>query len=1575
MHFRLWSALCLTVAVLFFSGCSGKEEGPKACSISTDCGKGERCVRQVCKTIQVTNEPPVAQILKQKEEHRVRQNSSFELDGSKSADPDGDDITHAWTFVEKPEKSQATIDKNDQAKASFKADVEGIFIVQLVVTDTKQAKSNPARIKIEVYGKDGNGDPIANAGTDQLVGLNHDVKLNGANSSDPDGDELTYAWTIKSKPTGSKAQLNDPKSKTPEFKTDVEGKYIVELIVNDGLEGSQPDTVSIQARSDFELQPELTKIAPAEGFVDSELDLVLTGKGFSKDANVIFDGVALDAKRIKYTNETELKVKLSLFGKTPKEYEISVRNPNSKESKPQKFNAKPLPNPKITALSPNVASEGTQLEVRVKGTGFVQKTEILFQAVPLLTTYVSGTEVKVKLDLRQTLPGKYKVQARNPGNRSSDPVDFTVIQPGPPPKLRVLNPPFAKTGTKLAFSIHGIGFSPNAVILFDGKPLPSKRIRRDQINADPELDLTSIKPGKYAVQALNQDGQKSNTEIFVVEDKVPTPVINRILPFFVYLGGPNKLGVYGTGFAKGASLIIGNNTIGGTNVRFRSSTYIEVDVDTTKGTWTPSDQQAKVKNPSGKTSNGFKVTVAYRVPSISSVTPNGWVNKCNTTVKIFGNNFVKTSKVLFGSTTYTTTSTTHPLKFISEKELSFQLIASKVKTGTHNIYVDNGPKARSTAAPFMMQSASSMPVPEISSSRPSAAAADTEVTLALTASGSKYAYRGAIVYFDGKPMPTSCQTFGSSTRCYSFGVKLDLTGVKPGTHHLTVANPCGAQGKKFPFLVTDAPKPYIGNINPPYAFIGEKKGFVLTGSDFSKRAQIIWGGKNVATKYKDDKQISTTNMIDFASAKAGDVDVQVDNGNNNKSQAVKFSVLAKGHKLLINTVSTRTFDRGKIYNNLTVAGAGFTAKTEFYFNGKKITAKFSVPSLVTISGVDFQKVKAGVYYLYAKEGSLVSNKYPLFAKPYPPPVMDRISPNYIFEGTATTYISIYGSRFCKPNTSRRCTSNPKIVIAGPSNKDYSSNYRITYTYVTTTYAYVRGPLTTSSMPVGNYKIYFELPTGERSAPALFEIRPTPPPIIQRFNPAIGYAGTSFSLRMYALHFCPRSGTRCSKNPTLSITGSGLTNYAANFKVTSFYQSSPTYGYLYGTFDAKSMKAGTYKFQLTHPTSGKKSNIMSFTLKPPPSPEPQRFSPAVGYAGTKFSLTLYINHFCPAVSRRCSPNPSVSITSPSNPLVNYGTNFKITYTYVSSPTYGYMRGEFDATKMKPGTYNWVITHPTNKRKSVVTPFILKPTPDPQIRYLYRRYARTTSTTTHSLYGYHFDKGAKAYLDGKIVPTTYSSPTFLRITMRANTHKAGYYKVTVKNGNGRTSAPFIFPVISGTTPTVTMVTAPIHQGDKLSMYFYGINWNRSNRSPTIQVDGKTVTGSKYCYVTSTSYQYCRFSNYIVNLKPGTHTAVYVDGTKKSAPYTFYVLKLPPPELDYTSPNTITQGSTKYTLRVYGRYYTTGSVVRIGLNTYKPYIQYSTYMYIYIDTTKLKKGVHKVNVINPGNQVSNSVNLTIQ
>lgn len=1441
---NVWVVVCLCIGWMGWVGCTSTDPNANTpCKTSSDCKKSERCIRNECKPFVKTNNPPVASVGKNQ---RVRLTSTVELDGSLSKDPDGDALTFDWVLYKRPIGSKISIQNADKKKASLKADVPGLYVVQLVVKDTKGLKSRPARTEIEFYGKDENGDPIASAGADSIGCLGEDVSLDGTRSTDPDGDKLTYEWAFTSKPKDSQAQLDDPTTEKPRFTADKAGKYILSLIVSDGLESSPPDTISIQVLSDCKLEPKITKVTPNSGYIESQVPIQIRGTGFSEQASVLFNGNVIPEDAVKFVDPTELQVRLSLMGVTPKEYSIVVRNPNQKKSNAVPFTAKDLPIPTLKKLLPATGVSGAKMEIKAEGIGFTKRSEALFNLVPLKTKFISETELSFMLDLSQTLPGMYKVKIQNPGGRASKELEFKVIEPGPAPILNVLNPPSGQTGKKLPFSVHGVGFSPGAEIYFDGKKLASKRIRRDEIQAASDLDLTNIPAGAYDVYVRNPDGKISNKQKFVVDPIDPTPILDRILPFFIYLDdSSNTLAVYGSRFLKGLKLKIGTQEITGANIIYKSSTYFEAKVDTTKGTWAEGDQNAIVVNPNGKSSKPFKVTVTYRLPSISSITPNAWTTGCDTQVTISGNNFIKLSEVAFGKLKFTTTSTTHPLTFVNDQTLTLNLKKAALPSGSHTIQVINATKAKSTTMTFRITEQASVPTPEIREVRPSAARADTKVSVIMYYNGSNRFWNGAIVYLNGKAQKTTCSS--SSSTCYNLGAELDLTGLKPGKHNLTVKNPCGKASATFPFYVAPAPKTYISSISPAFARPGDKKKFVVTGLNFSKNAQISWGGQLIPTTWKSNTELITTNSIDFASAKAGDViDVFVDNKNGQKTATFKFSILDKKATLYITSLSASELERGIVHNGLQISGGGFTKTSEVYFNGNKVTTKFATPFQLIADGIDLKTLPAGTYPLYVKDGANQSNTVVLLAKPRREPILDYIRPAVLIKGTSAR-MYVYGKYFCEmaSATSRSCVGGSyKVLILDPSGKDVSSSFAVTRAYGAIGWSYsgyVYGQLNSASWSVGDYKVYFELPTGERSIAAILQIKPPPPPTVTELSP---------------------SGIRSGDTKTVRIRGSYLVKGASvliglqSFITTGGSTSGSSY--IDAVINATSgLQPGSHQLIVQNP-DGQMSKPIAFTIYPKDVvPLVQYTSPDVAYSGYSGSLYVYGDN----------------ITST--------TKLEIDGKAVSAQ-YRSSRGGYlyaSSWKAPTSTKSYSVQLVEGTKKSNVFKLGNAGGKGPFIRYISPD-NRSSSLSTYRLsmyiYGFAFGSNSVILLDGQSYTPAYRGSSYIRLSQSISGYKN--YTVQVRDGLGNVSNKAIFSFVSSTGMRISYASpSSVLAGEtKYDVGRARISGSKFTANSVIYLNNKAL---KTTFVSSTRLTVNEVLDFTTNTKAELWHWEVRDGAKKS------------------------------------------------------------------------------------------------
>jgi hypothetical protein len=161
------------------------------------------------------------------------------FDGDGSSDPLGEPLLFAWTVVERPPLSIATLVSADSASPTFVPDVAGAYRLELVV-QAGARQSAPDTVTLLA-----DHPPVADAGPDLAVGLVHDVLLDASTSYDLDGDPLTYNWSMRSRPATSTASLWSTAWQAT-FTTDVEGLYEIDLEVGDWLT-TDTHTISVVA--------------------------------------------------------------------------------------------------------------------------------------------------------------------------------------------------------------------------------------------------------------------------------------------------------------------------------------------------------------------------------------------------------------------------------------------------------------------------------------------------------------------------------------------------------------------------------------------------------------------------------------------------------------------------------------------------------------------------------------------------------------------------------------------------------------------------------------------------------------------------------------------------------------------------------------------------------------------------------------------------------------------------------------------------------------------------------------------------------------------------------------------------------------------------------------------------------------------------------------------------------------------------------------------------------------------------------------------------------------------------------
>ncbi len=223
-----------------FDSCDGSEEQFSSRSVSLD-NDGDGMTDSADPDCAV-NTAPMADA---GPDQTVTVDDTVTLDGSASSDADGNNLTFVWS-LSAPTGSAAALSDLAAVNPTFVADLSGTYTASLTVNDgTEDSALDSVTITAEAVVV--NTPPVASAGPDQIVDTGTTVSLDGAASSDIDGDPLTYSWSLST--PGGGATLSDSTAVGPTFVPDVEGVYTATLIVNDLTDDSAPDRVAITVQA------------------------------------------------------------------------------------------------------------------------------------------------------------------------------------------------------------------------------------------------------------------------------------------------------------------------------------------------------------------------------------------------------------------------------------------------------------------------------------------------------------------------------------------------------------------------------------------------------------------------------------------------------------------------------------------------------------------------------------------------------------------------------------------------------------------------------------------------------------------------------------------------------------------------------------------------------------------------------------------------------------------------------------------------------------------------------------------------------------------------------------------------------------------------------------------------------------------------------------------------------------------------------------------------------------------------------------------------------------------------------
>ena len=156
-----------------------------------------------------------------------------QMDGSASEDYDGAIVSFAWSLVSAPSNSQAQLESKDTPFPWLIPDVDGTYVVSLVVTDDQGLQSAPDILSIATPQYPIETRPMAELFVTGDVGVGATLTLDGSGSTDAEGDPLNFEFTLQAAPQGSSAQIDHQEGPVGFLTPDVAGAWIVGLTVSD----------------------------------------------------------------------------------------------------------------------------------------------------------------------------------------------------------------------------------------------------------------------------------------------------------------------------------------------------------------------------------------------------------------------------------------------------------------------------------------------------------------------------------------------------------------------------------------------------------------------------------------------------------------------------------------------------------------------------------------------------------------------------------------------------------------------------------------------------------------------------------------------------------------------------------------------------------------------------------------------------------------------------------------------------------------------------------------------------------------------------------------------------------------------------------------------------------------------------------------------------------------------------------------------------------------------------------------------------------------------------------------------
>lgn len=591
------------------------------------------------------------------------------------------------------------------------------------------------------------------------------------------------------------------------------------------------------------LAPTVNSLTPASVIAgESGFTLTVNGSGFADGFAILINNVQRTTSFVDPTELTTAIDAAEIASAGTLSVTVLDPTPTGGESAPLLLTIN-NPQPIATTLLPaSVVAGGPELIVGITGNNFVPTAVVSFASVPVVTSFLSSTELTAHIPASQMINGGlFPVTVINPapGGGSSTPLTFTVNNPVPI-AATLLPASITAGGPALTLSITGSNFVPAAVINFAGSPLITNFISVSELTAQIPASLMTT-GGLFPVTVTNPTpGGGTSTPPLTLTVNNPLPTLNALSPASKFAGDTAfTLSLSGTNF--NASSVVSINGISRATT-FVSTTQLTAQV-LASDIATVGSRVITVGNPTpgGGISNSLNLTVlSAPVPTLASLSPNNVsAGGPAFSLTVNGNNFYGVSVVRFSGSN-------RPTTFVSSTQLTATLTATDIaNAGVYPITVFNpSPGGGLSAATNLTVN------PSITSLSPAVVRVGAN-GFTLTVNGAGF-ISGSKVRWNGSNKST---TFVSSTKVTASISSSDIAAV--GIFAVTVVNstPTTLTSNSTNVTVT----PAVLNLTPLTSVSGEPD-FMLTvtGAGFVNGAVVSWNGTNRPTTFVSSTKLTAT---------------------------------------------------------------------------------------------------------------------------------------------------------------------------------------------------------------------------------------------------------------------------------------------------------------------------------------------------------------------------------------------------------------------------------------------------------------------------------------------------------------------------------------------------------------------------------------------------------------------------------------------------------------------------------------------------------------------------------------------